>query len=345
MCPAERPNRPCFVLGAGFSHPCGLPLAKDLTKGVFDFTFSDASADALNDARERTIRRLRFFFPQSDCQTVWPNFEQLLTNVDEYLSFDADYVQATGAPTQREAAEHLRRSLIENLMRMLAGRTRRMGCESAEWVKQFTQRAIEDSATIVSFNWDCLIEVACQTLGARVTYANETPEALHLIKPHGSINLVEPTIPEYNEARHAANVKDLEELERHGDRVVLRALDPSIPDDRVLSPFHSDDWLVVPPSGRKSFHSPWIKKQWRFAHDALQGASKITVIGYSLPEFDVRSRLMFLLAVVRKKQAEMPLTRIIDPYPCCVMRRIQECGYLNIDPVEGEWQDHLSELA
>jgi len=337
-------SRKCYVLGAGFSHACGLPLARDLTRTVYKHTFDDPNIAALNNAAERRIRHMRFFFERCDCENIWPDFEQLLSFVDEYLDYAADFAQAGGVIPPLAPTTDLKASLIRGLMIMLAERSKNTAPATLQAVERFATRACDGRAGIISFNWDCLIEMACQRGARQVTYTSDVPNQLRLLKPHGSVNLVEPFAQKYDtEYAPAVNVRNIRELERAGDRVVLQAEDPFDAANRTLYPFAMDDWLVVPPGARKSFDSPWIKKQWKFALDMLRSAGEITVIGYSLPEFDIRSRLLFRLAVVRKAHADAPTVRIIDPSPGPIVEGLTALGYNRIECIARPWQDWLTD--
>jgi hypothetical protein len=167
------------------------------------------------------------------------------------------------------------------------------------------------------------------------------PESLHLYKPHGSINLLESSKDEYADAQNSYNVRNLTILETNEDSHVLQAADPRDVANRTLYPFSTDDWLIVPPGARKSFKSHWIKKQWKLALDAMRNSQEITVIGYSLPEFDVRSRLLFRLAIAHRHENALPLIRIVDPNPGAVVTRVQECGYSRVESIATPWEEWL----
>jgi hypothetical protein len=197
------------------------------------------------------------------------------------------------------------------------------------------------NAGIISFNWDCLIEIACHRRGRQVTYSSNVDSDLRLVKPHGSIDHVELTRENWEQVRPTHYGQRLEEIGTPGDRVVVRATNPAEAGNQTLFPFDTKDWLVVPPGARKSFDSLWLKFQWKHALELLRTSRRITVIGYSLPEFDFRSKLLFRMAVLARRRIDTPSIRIIDPNPGSLVERLTSLGYNRIECVAEPWEDWI----
>ncbi len=285
------------------------------------------------------MKHFKFFFPACDCKAAWPDFEQLLTFIDEYRDYAFDYHAAGGTVPPNADTSDLTKSLIRGLGRLLADQTNTAPPKSLQLVQDFVQLVVNEPTSVISFNWDCLLEIACQIEQIEFTYnAAQTPAQLRIIKPHGSINLVETSKSEHENTQRPSNIHSLTVLDDYDDRIVLMAEIPKDANNRTLAPFATDEWLIVPPGARKSFHSRWIKSQWNLAYNALRAATEITIIGYSLPEFDVRSRLLFRLANVRRTS---PKINIIDPVPCPIANRLSTLGYDRIDCIACTWQDWI----
>jgi len=140
--------------------------------------------------------------------------------------------------------------------------------------------------SVISFNYDLLMDTAL--LHNNPLWEPETgygfpaacpekmqaaPSALHLLKPHGSFNWVV--------------------CSTCGSIYVLPPSQSGVPvswnDLRSLVPNHPGhqlDRLIIPPSLKKDVHGRVMQHIWMKAHLALKEASRIVIIGYSLPATD-----------------------------------------------------------
>jgi hypothetical protein len=67
----------CYILGAGFSKACNLPLAFKLTDKVFNHLHGD-TVNKLNPQLIEDRRKfIRALYPCFDLVTEWPDFEYL----------------------------------------------------------------------------------------------------------------------------------------------------------------------------------------------------------------------------------------------------------------------------
>ena len=86
MADIERPRcangvRRCFVLGAGFSKACDLPLASELTRLIFEDAFPEGD-DFLSPIRDTYLNWLKRLYPALGLEHDWPDFEDLITVLD-----------------------------------------------------------------------------------------------------------------------------------------------------------------------------------------------------------------------------------------------------------------------
>jgi hypothetical protein len=131
-------------------------------------------------------------------------------------------------------------------------------------------------------------------------------------KPHGSLNLAEISERQYEEGKDAINVcsRDLK-IERRDEQtktLVLRIQNPANDPKGVVYTFGP---IVIPPTARKTYQSPWIDYQWHVALDMVRNADEVVIIGYSLPITDIRPRL--LLQLVRFRRDRLIPIRLVDP--------------------------------
>jgi hypothetical protein len=97
---------------------------------------------------------------------------------------------------------------------------------------------------------------------------------------------------------------------RHGktNTLVLRTQNPAKDPKGMVYTFGP---IVIPPTAKKTYQSPWINGQWHLAVDMVRNAEEVVIIGYSLPVTDIRPRLLLQLARFRRDD-RIPI-RLIDP--------------------------------
>lgn len=155
--------------------------------------------------------------------------------------------------------------------------------------------------TIISFNYDTVLEEALGNWKEPFWYgfkprsveydgsnkwARENPDdAIPLLKLHGSVNWAKPKGP-----RGRLNVFDT-----YSD--VLKA------DGRVV---------LIPPTWRKSFQGP-LSEVWNAAIRALSEATRVIIIGFSVPPTDVHFR--YLLAAGLQENISLGSIFCFNPCP------------------------------
>lgn len=297
----------CYILGSGFSRICGLPLASELTPQVFEHAYAE-DEDFKDEARMAYRSMLRNLYPGYDFKTSWPDFEELITVLDEWELYRQDY-EGINITKQVFNPSHLKSILMRHLPQILCEKTTSCPRDKKDIVTQFVKHVVQSGDSIISFNWDLLLEVNCLEARIPVKYDNSSSDALILIKPHGSLNLVELPRSDYEEAKESFNVHSLTEIYAENDWVVLQSNDPRESLARILIPFGIG--LLVEPSTRKSYQSIWIQVQWRRALNILKAVNEIVIIGYSLPRTDFRPRILLQLAMLNRESP--PSLQIIDP--------------------------------
>ncbi len=188
----------CYVLGAGFSKACGLPLASELMAAVWNYR-NDSMSSYGPPNWSATIQQQRDFiqslYPTCDLRSNWPDFEDLLTVLDEW----DEYRQACDAKRDSFVAG-FRESLMRHLHGLLCEQTAAaQAANKLQAVQEFVREVHEEESVIVSFNWDLLIEIAAQNIGVGIQYEkNAAGSKIVMAKPHGSLNLAEVQKAEWN---------------------------------------------------------------------------------------------------------------------------------------------------
>ncbi len=150
------------------------------------------------------------------------------------------------------------------------------------------RRTASRSNTVITFNYDLLVDDALIRIGAKPGYElanatfdepNQSKTIVPLLKLHGSTNWA---ICECNQI-HVLGEKAT------GNPEMFRSMQCRKCHKAGLR------LLLVPPSWDKSEYSKIMQPVWKQAVDALKTATRICVIGYSMPEADAFFK--FLLAL------------------------------------------------
>jgi hypothetical protein len=182
------------------------------------------------------------------------------------------------------------------------------------WLLHLVQYWHENQATVITFNYDVLVEKA-YTEAVRVPSSpgqgDDYVSATHLYPVP-----VTPLNARYGSVLGAGAATTFRLLKLHGstswsysgaasffgETIYDRGVYPGWRAGRP--PGHPDKLpLLIPPTSGKSafFNNEFVRGQWRLAYDALLGASVVYLMGYSMPATDEMTR--FLLAATLRPGA------------------------------------------
>lgn len=329
----------CFVLGAGFSRACELPLARELTRLVFEKAYGWVDqGDFGRETRDAYRKFLGHLYPSLDFESHWPDFEDLITVLDEWTQWQKHY-EGRDRSGEAPSAGHLKGVLLKSVEELICYRASEAHAETASLIERFVRQRADKGDWIISFNWDTLIEIACKKQNIQVHYKASNDPGLHVAKPHGSLNLAETTRDDYDVARHSINVYSLDFEWEDPRRVVLRAQNPADSMLRIVAPFEKT--TLIEPSARKVYLSPWINIQWARAYQMMCAASDIVVIGFSLPAADYRPRVLFQVATLQRDP--LPKIHIVDPVADQRVDHFKTVVGVEIEPIVKPWSEWFDE--
>jgi hypothetical protein len=171
-------------------------------------------------------------------------------------------------------------------------------------------------ATIITFNYDVVIEFALQNVGVAVRYCTgdstqpENSGATKLLKLHGSLNWARCNNPKCRAIVPWHVVEYLNrwpfEIPKNGSwKIQIGSKLPS------ASMTHCDklavndtEPVIVPPIWSKAEHHRGLANIWQEAAKELHDAESIFVLGYSLPESDSFFRYLYGLSSVSDVRIE-----------------------------------------
>jgi hypothetical protein len=286
------------------------------------------------DMPQSWLQLMKNLYPGRDFDGNWPDFEDLVTVLDEWERSCQDY---EGPRQGRDpySPAHLKDVLLRHLRHLLCEQTTVALPEAMGLVKRFAAGCAANGDVVVSFNWDFLLEVACRQEGIGVSYGGNAADGLQVAKPHGSLNLAQMKQEKWGEVRGASNVRDVFIDHEAEGMVVVRAENPADALSRTVNPF---PFSLVEPTARKVYESPWLRLQWARALEMFRQAEEIIVIGYSLPFQDFRPRVLFQAGTIERQ----PRIHIVDPNAQDVVSK-NYAPYVcaRIEPISSPWQDWL----
>lgn len=294
--------RSVYVLGAGFSHNFNretYPLLRE---------FLCAAKDGFIYQPENKHGELAYTISKHFHDPLYRDLEKVLS----FLSASPLYDRSL-TPEHRSL---LYDELVEIIVRLLseASRSSSESDQIAATYRQFTARLASTEATIITFNYDLLIERLLEKTsnwqryygyGAHIPNAYAAmPTSPHtfesqrwkaepdvnqslvtVLKLHGSINWGTPIIAE----SQSSAIYQLPTSEGVSIADVAVRTELGSPFTQYFKP------VIVPPVLDKSMwlRHPTFRVLWNMAMEAIEAAETIIFIGYSLPVTDYMAEFMF----------------------------------------------------
>jgi hypothetical protein len=317
-----------WLLGSGFSAPLGGPLLSDLfrqeTKDEILPFFPDDEYPDLAVALVWVQKIFRLGVEKG----IWRNAEQYLAYVDDgyrgghtpkkrrvaLLIEEADSPLAgTRAEIDERVATRLNvmNSFDRLVKRGLASEVSRFLIQtqpsSEAWLpyRNWVESLRPGFDTVISFNYDRVIETAAEEAGAKHKFWFAVPNAraqddrVPVLRLHGSVGW--RLCPDPN----------------NPNRRIVEGADV----DLLRSP--DEDIAIAAPGGSKSdFVGTHFQGLWSRARMALTGADILFVVGYSFPDTDPMAQYLLLEAFAAKGGGERAAHIVLGPDNTPVTRRM-----------------------
>jgi hypothetical protein len=342
--PALENDHNVYILGAGFSQDAGYPLTNGFLNRMRDaqgWLEQQPVSDGNNEIREVLEYRL-----EAAAAAYWTPLD--LENIEELFSLaSADENFIKGRLVAKAIAATLR--YVEETRQQMSGAVHITGhpslpplkwvpgSEKQEYSVQVHQEITKPQAmdaythylamllgmygtgamkgrnTIITFNYDCLVDQALSSLGVPWTYgfhsygpiANYSKGATAL----GMTTGLEANPPKESDSVGLYKIHGSVNWGRKADedgRLGMTTIYGSYSDLRASN----DDVVLVPPSWQKTLTGP-VSLAWTQAVQALSKATRIVVIGFSMPPTDTHFR--YLLAAGLKANASLRSVLFVDP--------------------------------
>jgi hypothetical protein len=322
----------CFILGAGFSQPAGMPSAGDLTSLLMKNSAYEESDDDFRrwlDELEQAIRLLN-----GNESTARVSVEELFYYGPSTAEMRRMAQQMCPVGRLNGLTPHSQSEDIEGWLGRLNERLIHTieECERdccLDSIERFCS-CLDDDDVVVSFNYDTIVERALTTLGRRWNHGlrDEVDKAgVTIFKLHGSVDWFAfsrgtANFEKYESLFRKINVDGVDgdqdarfELCRLRHRDDLQGVLESVGLD--LQWENARWWPALGGLGLyKPLHRvPGLGFAWAKAGQALATADTIVVVGFSLSPFDTMARLQLASAYLNRTSSEQQRVIVIDPDP------------------------------
>jgi hypothetical protein len=285
-----------FLLGAGVSASCGLPVAQNVLQKAMDLL---AQRNVPN--WDRIHKLLAYLYPSFSVPLRnYPNIEDLMNLIEMALDFNSEEFIVSSLWPESELKK-VKRMVLQTVTDYFWDQ---MSTAQLEPIRNFVRTCLREGDTIVTFNWDVTIEQALETVG-KFDFWYEPSADILLLKPHGSIDwFFRDKIPK-------ETFRDVRKID---DALCVY---PKF----TLAKYQKMKQapVIVPPTFQKDFSQPFFQLTWRRIYKAVSGATDLFFMGYSLPKEDQFARLVLSralrnnrLRVLKGKKRELRV-RVVNP--------------------------------
>lgn len=345
-----------FILGAGFSHPAGFPLATQLTDEVLE-----SLRELINDEEYELfqfadhIRKLHQRLVRSQTLPA--------LNIEEFYEYATVYAERSRMEQHRETvgrdAGETPYAHADDLITMLSYMDEDLlevllkheDAADLTAIERFA-RTLRPGDTVVTFNYDRLVERCLTKLDIPWSFGmdDDQPDRIRILKMHGSLDWI---CFARSERRDRENVKRLfskrDSNRERGESPLQRCGEDEY--DYELFQINGDDRLRgfieqqalahrwglagLGPQKRVS-RVPGLGVVWEHAREALYHADHIVIVGFSFSPFDRLAQIEFARVAGGRDESEKPSPRVtvIDPALIPEADRISPSGLDLIQRIE-----------
>jgi hypothetical protein len=270
-----------FVIGAGVSASCGIPIARDILRyAILDLRRRNAAEAA------RVHSLLRFLYPAFDDDLGnYPNIEDFLNFIEVAKDFNQEFVESTmwSADKLRKVSRITLKAVTDYIWTLMGDVAKQHA------VSDFVRNNLVAGDTIITFNWDLTIERALEEYpgdpGFEYRYSRTKRTDFVLLKPHGSVD--------WFERKKIRGLKCERAVEKHDHQLCYYPEFDlgSSPELKAIAP------VIVPPVSSKTFTFDFFHRTWGDVLRSVSDARELHVLGYSLPKEDSFAKFVFRRAI------------------------------------------------
>lgn len=270
MIETQKINGDCYILGAGFSAPCGIPPGNDLFLRIKDIN---------NEIWENRILPYAQFL-NYDFNDPEFYYEDLLSDLDSEIKFFKRLSAQDPGEYSRKQLEELDRvkwAIRAEILSVLFSSQKRSN--SSKNMEELIEASKEGKGHIISFNYDFCLEKALEAMNISPKFCGAQTikdPYICISKLHGSLNWFMKEPPDYHK-QFAERVLDSYVLTSYShDPYIVNA---GVGDDENYN-------LIYPSIFKDIAGHELLIKSWSEAFLRLAYCKNIYFMGYSLPDGD-----------------------------------------------------------
>jgi NAD-dependent SIR2 family protein deacetylase len=300
-----------FILGAGASHPDGVPLQKDILPHIIS---KDSCEIQNSEIGKIVIQFIKDNFKLDENNNLYPELEAVFGFIDYFIQYN----ESLNSKYTNEKIIHIKELLIKLIHYIVNLETDKNSRHYNEFWKSLFEYS--PNSSIITLNYDTLLEQSFEFLFKKYGYLDycipfmnyekkpqlaqydfwinprepvfveesENPIPFKVIKLHGSLNW---------KYCNCCNQTLLTPWDRKIDLTKGKFLGYTYPDKHeyeFLCPIDHTEFqtLIMPPSYLKSLHHPIITQLLNETARELRTAKKVVFIGYSLSSADVHIKAL-----------------------------------------------------
>lgn len=285
--------RSVYVVGAGFSAGLGFPTTSDLLNKLLERIDKKSRSNIIN------IIKFHFHDFEYECLESYPDIEALLSHIESNIRL-FDYTRESPGKFKKKNLVDARQELLWQTSQLFHEIYKNIDNKNVTWHKKFYEIVVEDSSTIISFNWDLVLDGlfyndSKDEMNKIYGFRNGDNCSL-LLKPHGSLNWFDGK----QAAKIKSKYKECLATERDNSTYVFSKLrSPISKVGRKYLP------LIIPPHFMKEFNYAGFRKVWNASVSKISTASEVIFLGYSMPASDFHARLLFRCGFHNQSEGEL----------------------------------------
>jgi NAD-dependent SIR2 family protein deacetylase len=320
-----------FVLGAGASHPDGVPLQRDILPLIISESSSEIASSAIGQ-QVKTFIHQNFYV--DECSKSYPELEAVFGFLDYFIQQNESLNSSYNHATIREIKENLIKA-IHFIVNLRTDERSQIYHRFWNAIARYNR-----NVSVITLNYDTLLEQAFDVMFRIHGYLDYCIHLMNYEKltPLKAFNFwINPRLPVV--VRDGEDPVPIKVIKLHGslnwkycnccNQVLLTPWDRKIDLNRgklightypdaeeydYLCPIDGTEFqtLILPPSYMKSLNHPVITLLFGEAAKEIRASRKIVFIGYSLSDADVHIKALFMrnlhsnveLVVINTKKAE-----------------------------------------
>lgn len=297
MAAKQTPSR-VFVLGAGASASCGIPVAQNILRAAMEKLQEE---DPLT--RDGIDKLIDYLYPGfSIALQNYPNIEDFMNLVEMAQQFNSEeFIKSSLWPAS--SIKKIQANVVQAVTDYLWSQMKTCNLEP---LHKFASNILRRGDTVITFNWDVTMESVLDMYDD-LNFWYEPGNDILLLKPHGSIDWFRRSELPADLQKKAVKMID-SELSVYPETTLAKHRSM-----RTQAPF------IVPPIAMKDFSQPFLRKTWKRIYRKVSSATEIVFIGYSLPREDQFARLVLSRALrnnrlkAGSRRKEELMIRVINP--------------------------------